>query len=594
MSYASFLKNIPEVLSQPTGIAALASLGIHGAIAFILPLMPVQSSKSAKEASTTPKAVGLTQLTPAEQSRLPQQAPLLQPSIQAQLPPLPGQISSLPAQQQLPLSLPNTISGLPPAPPPGSTALSLPPLGRTPNFSVSSLPRSNSLSLSRRDLFINPNFSSNPGSSVNISRLPRSSRINTINSDIAFGSPRQITPSNLPEPPVTPSANFPVAPPPLSSELNTSTGDDVAAAIPSQSENPTTVTPDQFIAPVDNTPQSTGGNYTLAAQPVTQFPAQSGGINQIATTSSSTDTTAQPNNPIRENTPVNVLTATGAVKKISMLDAFSEAKKQYPELEFSGAPIRLTMPPAQLERNVEVAVRMDRENKIDSVQLLGDGISIPSASKLAIKERLLQYVNENPVAVNGKAKLFTFRISPDGAASNDKPAENKPANSQLSTESDRKLPTQPENTPASVVPQDAPTKPENGLQLNNNKPVIVPQVNTPRPNSTLPAVNQPANEVSPVRENRPVPPKLPNFKPKEAPSPLDKVEPAPPLPIKPANEQPKVRTQPIPTRPISAQPLIEKLRDSKNQSSSAEENTQQTSVIQKLRQFKQEEDNTQP
>ncbi|NJR19781.1 MAG: hypothetical protein HC785_31730 [Calothrix sp. CSU_2_0] len=35
MSYVSFLKNIPEVLTQPTGIAALASLGIHGAIAFI-------------------------------------------------------------------------------------------------------------------------------------------------------------------------------------------------------------------------------------------------------------------------------------------------------------------------------------------------------------------------------------------------------------------------------------------------------------------------------------------------------------------------------------------------------------------------------
>ncbi|BAZ37972.1 hypothetical protein NIES4101_39020 [Calothrix sp. NIES-4101] len=588
MSYASFLKNIPEVLSQPTGIAALASLGIHGAIAFILPLMPVQSSKSAKEASTTPKPVGLTQLTPAEQSRLPQQAPLLQPGIQAQLPPLPGQISSLPSQQQVPFNLPSTQSGLPPAPPIGSTALSLPSVGRTPNFSISSLPRSNSLSLNRRDLFINPNFASNPTSSVNISRLPRSSRINNLNSNIAFGSPRQITPSNLPEPPITSNANFPVAPPPLPSEATTSTDNNVAA-LPSQSENPTTVTPDQFIAPVDNTPQPTGGNYTVAAQPVTRFPVQSGGINEIATTSSSADTTAQPNNPIRENTPVNVLTATGAVKKTSILDAFSEAKKQYPELEFSGAPIRLTMPQAKLERNVEVAVRMDRENKIDSVQLLDDGISIPSASKLAIKERLLQYINENPVAVNGKAKLFTFRISPDGTASNDKPTENKPANSQLSTESDRKLPTQP----ASVAPQDALTKPENSLQLNNNKPVILPQVNTPRPNSTFPAGNQPPNEVSPVRENRTTPPKLPNFKPKATPSPLDKVEPAPPLPIKPADEQPKVRNQSVPTPQISAQPLIEKLRGSKNQSSSAEGNTQQTRVIQKLRQFQQEE-NTQP
>ena len=69
MSYVSLLKNIPDILSQPAGIAAIASVGIHGAIAFILPLMPVDSSKSTKEASSN-KPVGLVQLSQADQNRL--------------------------------------------------------------------------------------------------------------------------------------------------------------------------------------------------------------------------------------------------------------------------------------------------------------------------------------------------------------------------------------------------------------------------------------------------------------------------------------------------------------------------------------------
>lgn len=83
MSYASILKNIPEIFSQPTGIAAIASLGIHGAIALIVPLMPVDSGQST-EPNTT-KAVGLMELSPADQNRLPQTAPS-QVALQPQLP----------------------------------------------------------------------------------------------------------------------------------------------------------------------------------------------------------------------------------------------------------------------------------------------------------------------------------------------------------------------------------------------------------------------------------------------------------------------------------------------------------------------------
>src|SRR3712207_3295372 len=81
MSYVSLLKNIPEFLSQPTGIAAVASLGIHGAIALLLPIVPVDSKP--KQEASAKRSVGLVELSHAEQSRLPQPG-LPQPSIQTQ------------------------------------------------------------------------------------------------------------------------------------------------------------------------------------------------------------------------------------------------------------------------------------------------------------------------------------------------------------------------------------------------------------------------------------------------------------------------------------------------------------------------------
>lgn len=97
MSYTSFWKTVPGMLTQPTGIAALASLGIHGAIALIVPLMPVNSSSSA--ANNAAKTVGLMELNQADQSRLPQTIDNSQIALQNQLP---LQQPQLPLQQQIP------------------------------------------------------------------------------------------------------------------------------------------------------------------------------------------------------------------------------------------------------------------------------------------------------------------------------------------------------------------------------------------------------------------------------------------------------------------------------------------------------------
>jgi hypothetical protein len=131
MSYVSLLKNIPDILSQPIGIAAIASLGIHGAIAMIVPLMPMESNKPKETASS--KTVGLLALSQADQNRLPQSTPQI--GLQ-QLPPI------------APLSAPNfsAQTGLSPLAPPPSSQLVLPPLPPSSNnYRVSSLPTRQSL-----------------------------------------------------------------------------------------------------------------------------------------------------------------------------------------------------------------------------------------------------------------------------------------------------------------------------------------------------------------------------------------------------------------------------------------------------------------
>jgi hypothetical protein len=109
MSYVSLLKNVPEILSQPTGIAAIASLGIHSAIAFILPLIPVASEPS--PVSESPKTVGILELSQPDQNRLPD-IPHTLPSELALQPELPQQ------PELLPPNLDSQRTLLPPLQPP--------------------------------------------------------------------------------------------------------------------------------------------------------------------------------------------------------------------------------------------------------------------------------------------------------------------------------------------------------------------------------------------------------------------------------------------------------------------------------------------
>lgn len=114
MSYSSLIKSLPETLRQPTWLAVLASLGVHGLLAIALPILP-SSSRTLDDAQRT---VQLLELTPEEQSRLPDFS-----IPQYSFPPgtaQPDQFSLSPQAPQPPLQL---LPGLPPtyvppAPPP--------------------------------------------------------------------------------------------------------------------------------------------------------------------------------------------------------------------------------------------------------------------------------------------------------------------------------------------------------------------------------------------------------------------------------------------------------------------------------------------
>jgi hypothetical protein len=116
MSYSSLIQTLPEAWRSSHGLAALSSVGIHGLLLLALPLLPLGSQKIQLQQS-----IGLVELTPEEQSRLPQvgieQAPI-PPSTtgQSELPPLP---SSQVFQSDV---LPPLPPPPPLLPPPGSTS----------------------------------------------------------------------------------------------------------------------------------------------------------------------------------------------------------------------------------------------------------------------------------------------------------------------------------------------------------------------------------------------------------------------------------------------------------------------------------------
>ncbi|NJP08324.1 MAG: hypothetical protein HC866_01680 [Leptolyngbyaceae cyanobacterium RU_5_1] len=112
MSQSSLLKNVPDLfrqenlekawvlLRQPTSLAVIASLGVHGLLWFGLPLV----SSSEQKPPDAERTVQVVELSPLEQSRLPQ-SPLAQA-----LTPLPGPMPPKPTD---PLGMGDTSGATP-------------------------------------------------------------------------------------------------------------------------------------------------------------------------------------------------------------------------------------------------------------------------------------------------------------------------------------------------------------------------------------------------------------------------------------------------------------------------------------------------
>ncbi len=143
MSYASLVKTLPGTWRSSTSLAALASLGIHGLLFAVLPVLPFESKSLDSQSRRT---VGLIELTPNEQSRLPQVS-----TSQVTLPPFAMQPSVLPP---LPPPPPFQLGVLPPLPPPSSQIAVLPPLP--------ALPQSFQLPLNNRSVSNNSLRASSP------------------------------------------------------------------------------------------------------------------------------------------------------------------------------------------------------------------------------------------------------------------------------------------------------------------------------------------------------------------------------------------------------------------------------------------------
>ena len=427
MSYVSLLKNIPEILSQPTGIAAIASLGIHGAIALIVPLMPVDSSKSQDSASA--KTVGVLQLSQADQSRLPQTPDMPQVGLQPQ----PSLQAQLPLQPQLtPPNLGAQTTVLPPLPP-SSMPLTLPPIPTaSDNYGISSLPKEQSLRMiPRGDLrFDNSGFNATKRKFTPSSPSFNDREIVTASKPLPVDKLPELQsapiPGNLPNTPSPNLGEIPTTPTADNNNLTPQTtqpGNDASKIAQNQ----------PLVAPIGQTPK-VGDNLILGRQSIPQ--GQQGSIPNIPELSSKV-----PEQPL-----------------IAQVNTYANLRKtvqqQYPNSE-EKAVIRETIATNKPsgEGTVWGFLVVDTFGKVLDIKFQDKSVS----PQLQLKAR--EYFNTNSPKADKKISRYPFRL-------------------RFQNNSSNTAGTTPEQTPAAVTP-----KPLFTPGVNGNQPAILPtEASKPLPN----------------------------------------------------------------------------------------------------------------
>ncbi|MHC5743855.1 MAG: hypothetical protein ACYTXT_18395 [Nostoc sp.] len=460
MSYVSLLKNIPEILSQPIGIAAIASLGIHGAIAMIVPLMPMESNKPKETASS--KTVGLLELSQADQNRLPQSTPQIGLQQLPPVAPLAGSNFSL-------------QPGLTPLAPSPSSQMVLPPLpASSNNYRVSSLPTRQSLRMIPSD---NLRFDASKFDSSKFNTSARFSqpvpRVNVNESVAKYESPKPLAVNRLPE---LQSQQIPAdmlrnAQPPILSETT---------PLATAQVNPTS---QPMTQPIPN------ASSTIAQNPLINSLKQAprNGDTLIGTRGSTLQTAD--------------LSAKGTQQAIAQLDSYAnlrkEVQQQYPNAEQKPV-IRQTLSTnkSNLEGAVLGVLIVDPDGKVLDIKFQDKLIS----PELQLKAR--QYFNKESPKGDKQISSYPFNLRFQNSTSNitGTTQEQKPSslsapginNNQITPSPAATFKPLPDLQIKNNPPTSSPTgtlKPLSELQIKNNQPMPSSAATTSQP-LLLPKINQ--------------------------------------------------------------------------------------------------------
>lgn len=536
-------------MGQPAGIAVLASLGIHGAIALILPLVPVNTSKSEKQ-DTTPKAVGITTLTPQEQARLPQTA-IANPQQAKATPmqPQTGVASQLPPMPDFAAANATAASPLPPLPAFPGNSQPLPPLPNATSVNVPTFPRGQRVATGGFN--IDTGFRANPLPRRNYPAMVGNPRIgDVVGSQISAGRPVSV--ANIPGEfnPGSPR----VADPPLSSPLPEGVPEGMAPQ--NGNRNPVVVNNDarEFVTPTGE-PLQAGGEFSIANQQipgVTPLPDNSL-TQKIATVLENNQ------NQHQHSTTVNTGDSsdgnggnTRVSKALLMAQHYQQAQKNHGQLQ-TKQPLNLTLDRDGLKDVVDVGLVVKADGTIDDFKVFtNDGKQLSFEQSNAIRQFLADYLRKNPPANTGKPIYLTANIAPGNTA--EKPAAN--ANEVT-------IPTKP------LTVNNGNNNINNGNQT-EQKPVrslevIRPNTNNPSPNPDSATERKPVGSSEVIRSNTNNP---------------NAVEVAPVQPITPTTTKPQLEAEPsfsepvrlrtprpvtIPTQQPSRNPLLETTPRSINQ-----------------------------
>ncbi len=467
MTYVSFLKNIPEILGQPTGIAAIASLGIHGAIALIVPLMPVNSSQP-KEL-TAPKTVGILELSQADQNRLPQTpgtAPqvALQPQLpsQSQLPLQPQLPSQQQFSQQLPPNLDAQTTVLPPLPLPAYTQPILPPIVTRPdNYRIASSPREQSLP-KEQSLQVVPkedfrfDTSGFNAADQKFTKLPSVPRFNEKEVEIATAS----KPLPVDKLPALNSAKLPrdLLNAPSPSPVKTPTTSNIVPQTTLPGNDASKLAQNRpLVAPVRKTP-TVGDDLILARENIPQL--QRGSTPQMP------------------ELPTN----TNQQALIAQVNSYEDLRKalqqQYPNSE-EKAVIRdsISINKPGLEGTVLGFLVVDPEGKVLDIKFQDKSLS-PN-----LKSKAREYFNTKAPKGDKQTNRYPFSLRFQNSTDNTAEATQKPIPTLVLPKPSSTPGVTNEPTPAAAV------KPLPALRLRNDQPAPKPAVttkplSTPEANST--------------------------------------------------------------------------------------------------------------